>query len=623
MLKMFSLASSLAVLLAAGTLLAAEKGGHGWNLPGAAEVQLGGALGEAYERGVARLAEDPYRSVVYLRSDLTFEIERSFTNYSGDISGRFLEIATLTSPAGTRSPQTLADLLQTVTDYQLPDGHFGRPIDWSTPIDDPSINQDAGKAIRTPVFWGHSRLLVGLLEAYAAYQEPKFLKAACGIGDFYITTANIYLNPDNEALFKSTGTYSAGYVTDYFPAIEGLVRLYQVTHEERYLRQAERMAEFFKRFDQLPIEHSHGNLITYHGLLLLYETTGNQELLQRTLDRWKAAMEGGFVWAIGGVGERFNLASGCDEGCSEADWLRLNLDLWRITGETRFLDAAERLISNHFAMNRTANGGYGHHFFVCDGEGPLLMKTDFMEAVWCCTFHGLLGMHTLKSYVAVGSDRGAFINFPFDVVAPVQTGKGLWNVTVRRLPDADNAVACAVRIDSREAAAEAPPVFLRRPNWAESVKVCDAKGQAVEAACDAGYLRLPAKPGAEGELTVTFGFAPRVENRRMQRLAVDPSQITRHAGVVLGAGPRVFLANADQPRPVVVATVDKDGRLQLPASEAGIRKLATVASIDASEAQVREALAKPGTLELASWEGIHPDRGAALVFDLIAVPAEK
>jgi hypothetical protein len=236
-----------------------------WTLPDARDVELGGSLGDAFRQGVRRLGEDPYRSVVFLRSDLTFEMSRWFTNFSGDVSGRFLEIASLTSPAGKPQPAALGELLKTVADYQKADGHFGRDIDWSKPIDDPPDNTDAGKAIRTPVFWGNSRLLMGLLEAHAAFAEPKLLPAAKGIGDFYVNGADVYLDPNREALFKSTGSYSSAYVTDYFPAIEGLTRLYQVTRDDRYLRQAERMAEFFKRFDRLPIDHSHGNLIAYHG----------------------------------------------------------------------------------------------------------------------------------------------------------------------------------------------------------------------------------------------------------------------------------------------------------------------------------------------------------------------
>jgi uncharacterized protein YyaL (SSP411 family) len=195
-----------------------------------------------------------------------------------------------------------------------------------------------------PIFWGNSRLLVGLLEAHRAFERPDLLAAAKRIGDFYLATADRFLDPNREAEYRSTGTYAASYVTDYFPGLEGLVRLYQVTRDERYLRQAERMAAFFQRFDTLPIDHSHGNLTTHCGLLLLYEATGKAEYLERPQRRWDQAVQGGFVWPTGGVGEKFRVSYPVDEGCSEADWLRLNLQLWRLTSESRYLEMAERLL---------------------------------------------------------------------------------------------------------------------------------------------------------------------------------------------------------------------------------------------------------------------------------------
>ena len=53
-----------------------ERASHAtpqWTLPDARDVELGGPLGDAFRQGVRRLGEDPYRSVVFLRSDLTFE----------------------------------------------------------------------------------------------------------------------------------------------------------------------------------------------------------------------------------------------------------------------------------------------------------------------------------------------------------------------------------------------------------------------------------------------------------------------------------------------------------------------------------------------------------------------
>ena len=62
-------------------------------------------MGEAYDRGVKRLALPPYDSAVYLRSDFSFETNRIFVNYSGDISGRFIQIASLVSPPGQMTPR--------------------------------------------------------------------------------------------------------------------------------------------------------------------------------------------------------------------------------------------------------------------------------------------------------------------------------------------------------------------------------------------------------------------------------------------------------------------------------------------------------------------------------------
>ncbi|MHB8953189.1 MAG: beta-L-arabinofuranosidase domain-containing protein [Pirellulaceae bacterium] len=588
-----------------------------WQLPHAHDVQLGGGLGEAYRQGVARLSLDPYRSVEYLRSDLSFEVKRPFTNYSGDISGRFLEIACLTSPPGTLAPDTLPPLIGSIPQYQMADGHFGRDIDFNQPLEPENPH-----AVILPVFWGHSRLLVGLLEAHRATSDATLLDCAKRIGDFYITTADRFLDPAREAEYRGTGSYAAGYVTDYFPAIEGLVRLYGTTHDERYLEQAERMADFFQRFDTLPIDHSHANLITHHGLVLLYEATGKQEYLQRARDRWQQAWEGGYVWPTGGVGERFRVAWVTDEGCSEADWLRLSLDLWRITGETLYLQAAERLLLNHYEMNRTANGGFGHHNFVCDETGPLLMQPQFTEAVWCCTFHGLLGLHTLKNYMVAGSEEGLYINFPLDVSAHVQTPQGVWKVTVKQCQESPQEISCLVRIDHTDKSESPPPVHMRKPDWADHLVVTNSQGAPLTAVCEHDYLRLPVRPGAAGEVKVTFGYAPRLEDRRLRRIVCAVKGIERHHGVVLRNGPWVLLAPAMEPRPTVVLSANRQGQLSLsPAGDHGY-SVPTMDNMEGSDHAIRAALTAGPQLKLATWQHHPREQNAAFVFD-VAVVAEE
>lgn len=68
----------------------------------ARDVELRGPLGDALRRGVARIDMAPY-TVAWILADLSFEVDRRYTNFSGDVSGRFVELATLTSPPGQPS----------------------------------------------------------------------------------------------------------------------------------------------------------------------------------------------------------------------------------------------------------------------------------------------------------------------------------------------------------------------------------------------------------------------------------------------------------------------------------------------------------------------------------------
>ena len=116
---------------------------------------------------------------------------------------------------------------------------------------------------------------MGLLTAAQQFHDDRLLATARRLGDFYVNTAGQLCSPAREADYRSSGTDGGSYTCCYFPAIEGLTMLYRATKDDRYLKQAERMAEFFAKFDCLPNNHSHGNLCAWRGILELYEITGN------------------------------------------------------------------------------------------------------------------------------------------------------------------------------------------------------------------------------------------------------------------------------------------------------------------------------------------------------------
>ncbi len=583
-------------------------------LPPPSRVAMRGELGQALDRGVERLGRSPY-TAAWLRSDVSFEVDRIFTNYSGDVSGRFIELASLTSPKSHPRPGTLDQVLAALPGLQKPDGHFGVDIDLTKPL------AKGGAAIT--LLWGNARLLVGLVTAARELHRPELLASAKRLGDFYVNSAAQLCSPDRLADYRSSGTYGDSYACCYFPAIEGLVMLHRATHDARYLEQAKRMAALFGEFDVLPVDHSHGNLCAWRGILDLYGVTHDRQYLAGAIAKWEAAVRGGYVWPIGGIGEHWYVSFGGDEGCSESDWLRFNLELWRHTGNTRYLDMTERLLGNQYVENQCATGGFGWRAFEADPAGPYGTHGPVQEWNFCCSFHGPLGLHFLKGYLAAGEGANILVNFAGDFDAPVQVGRSEWRVRVRTAPDWQ-AGSCASTVTVSPANARPSPITLRMrmPAWASSASVTGPRGASIKAAPRAGYLTLATSLTRAATFAVRFAAPLRAEGRRFARLQARASQVARLADVTLLVGPRVLsvLPARSAGRPVVLATVDGSGRLDLLRGTSGQWRSVPLPSIDASPDQIWSALASAQPLQLLPHDGVDRRRSAFAV-DLVVVPS--
>jgi hypothetical protein len=604
-------------------LVAAMASGAGepaaWPAVGLAapeQVELAGPVGAELRRGLERLGQPPY-TADWLLADVSFKVNRAFTNYSGDVSGRFLELASLTSRRGGSEPATLEPVQEEILKYQRADGHFGGDMDLSQPL-------RAGSP-PIPMLWGNARLLAGLVTAAQRRQRPEMLAAARRLGDFYVSTGDVFCSPAREAELRATGNAGDSYTCCYFPAIEGLALLYGATHEERYLQQAERMAGWFKKFDVLPVGHSHGNLCAWRGILELYELTGKRAYLEGALAKWERAVQGGFVWSSGGVGECWYVFFHHDEGCSESDWLRFNLELWRCTGQTRFLDMAERLLLNQYAANQCANGGYGVREFDGEPSGPIGTRGDAGECNYCCSFHGPLGLYILKSYLAAGSDRGVFVNFPLDFVSVVKSGKRDWRVTVRTevaaAEERDLEVELAPADGSKSGSTA---LWVRRPDWVTEAKLTDAAGATLAFSEEGGYLRLKRKFRSGERLHVAFQTAIRAEKRRFQPAPVAAGQFSRLREVALLDGPNLLYAApaSGAGRLTLLARVDATGRLGFwPAPQGGYLTVA-LPGFDVDLGQITKALASAQPIILRPESDLHTSRRMTFVNDVIVVPAD-
>ena len=290
-----------------------------------------------------------------------------------------------------------------------------------------------------------------------------------------------FTDPARMTEYISGTSYSSGYVTCWFPAMEGLVKLSDLTGDKKYLEAAMTIARFYKSIDRIPLDHSHGMLCCQVLLLLLFEATKDASYLERVEKRWEELVQGGYINPAGGILEKCQLVDGRDEGCAEADWLRLNLELGRVTQKSRYWDMAERHLNNQFLQNQAANGGFGHHNILCDKEGVRGFGGNVLEATWCCDYHGQIGFVNLRSHLLERNAAGLTCNLALEFAAKDSVG------TVKSALSGGVAAGEVMRQRIQLDGLPASVLRLRQPQWADSVTAVAADGSDLPLIVTDGY----------------------------------------------------------------------------------------------------------------------------------------
>ena len=388
--------------------------------PGAA--RLAGPWATAQALNAERMGAAPLDQTEFILDDVALKQHRKFAEYSGDISGRWIGAAAFLAPQFPKPFAAFPEVMAGFPLHQKRDGHFGADQQL------PAIER--GRDM--PILWGNGRLLIGLVEVYDGTGNASALALARRLGDYFIATDSVYNKEEN--IRNVGGGYADGFVTCYFSCIEGLVGLGRVTKDPRYLDEAKRIAGLAASVTNFDGIHSHGRLCAVRGFADLYALTGDP--------RWRDAAERD--WQIfvsrhllptGGVKEMLEPKYVRDEGCAEADWLRLNLSLWRLTGAGRYLDAAERCLKNHFTYQQFPNGGAGHRFLHQVNDQTVAFKGLSEEAWWCCGEHWARAMVEVARSAVASTPRGLLINLAVDCDATVAGPGGNWKTVLRETGD--------------------------------------------------------------------------------------------------------------------------------------------------------------------------------------------
>ena len=460
----------------------------------------------------------PEFSREFVLADVALTPPRRFNEYSGDLSGRYVEALALL-PSGD-STARLGALVKDLIAYQRPDGRFGDP--------DLVFKADQIGPNHMALLWGNGRLLVGLLRYYERSQDQACLQAARRLGSFLLGVRQDCSDPS--VLKKLEGQGASGYIC-FTQLIEGLVLLKRATGDRFLLDAASSIVPLLQ---PRGIQHAHGYLSTLRGIVMLYEETKDTRHLAFVEKAYRDLVQSPDLTEFGSVLEYFGWkqpdrstedrttivqSSGKDprdEGCGHADFLRLSLDLWRQTGELDYLERAEKCLWNAFLFNQFSSGDFGHH--VCAGPGVKPVD-NLARAWWCCTMHGYRAFPDVLGAIVTDTAKKIRIN----LYEEADWSDGKIGLKLRRSGRQVKPRDWAFSVEVTQASRESRPVALRIPSWADRVDI-SLNGAEVPVKSQDGYAMIERVWSPGDRLELLFGC--RLMLRQADGTPVKPAELT-------------------------------------------------------------------------------------------------
>ncbi len=238
--------------------------------------------------------------------------------------------------------------------------------------------------------------------------------------------------------------------------IEGLANLYEMLHDERYLKVARAIipASLF------PFEgsHSHGQMTVLRSLLRLAQVSGDMSYVDKVKEYIDKIREN--QYPDGSISESFR-RSFRTEGCSTADWIMLNLRYYEITHDETALNDAEHSLLNGLFFNQFVTGGFGHRSYT----GVTGYGMNIEEAWWCCTQTGGLAIVHFARHAVELINGKIVIHYPVPGVYTLnRNGKEIRVTIVSEYPSLYEA---AVTVEGGSDI----PVSFRSPSYTKNMKV--------------------------------------------------------------------------------------------------------------------------------------------------------
>jgi hypothetical protein len=420
-----------------GRMVELETTGHSKPIQ-LSNVQLRGELGTRYMAATCNLLTRTDRySIASFGAQAAGKPGCLWPDWPGDQPGRWFSLLHVAEGNGwTPAAQQRQEVAEVVLPAQTKEGNFGPP--------------GSAELIDGRITSGNAFALRGLMDAYADTGDARYLDAARRLARYF------------EAIAPQWETRQNGMLHEFYGhCLDGLVALFEQGGDRWALDLAERLARHAGRTG-----HTHHSLSLCRGLIDLARVTGKREYLDKVENYLEWCREHQTV--TGGLPEAMP-ASEQDEGCGLADWIVVNLMMYELTGEDRYLDDAEHTLVNHFFANQFHTGGFGHRSFSQEVIGGKVWQGwdgQFgSENPGCCSLWGQWALGQVGRFIATQFGDTVRINlYPSADICLPERGVRL-DIT----GDFPRMTNVQIRVECEKP--RSLSLSLRIPEWASAINV--------------------------------------------------------------------------------------------------------------------------------------------------------
>ena len=347
--------------------------------------------------------------------------------------------------------------------------------------------------------WCRKYTLWGLLECYDLLKDTKMLQSAIRLADQLIGELK-----EKQIDIVTTGTFSG---SPSCSIMKPLLILYRYTEDEKYLEFCKDIADKWETdkpgliTNSLALkeikawyENSHSWAKTYEvlscfdGLLELYRITGERKYLDATecfyelLEKY----EKNLLFSVGYNDQFFHAADEINvltEPCDVIHYIRVCYELFKLTGNVKYMDSIELIYYNAMLASPCKDGKWGARTVRGSGKQQYDHFQAKMNHSHCCVNNiprGLL--NAAECTVMVGEDA-IYVNLYHEYKAHIKLGETIATIQTTGDYIADSRAQIHVSFQG-----EPVDIVLRIPAWTQNavVKVNGRESQATS-----GLYRVP------------------------------------------------------------------------------------------------------------------------------------